>query len=139
MAILRNFACAVLIDKLGRFLLQQRDDIPDIVHPGKIGLFGGQREAGETYLQCIVRELHEELTYFLPPESFEYLGSYDTTEAGMVIHGEFFVARDVPVESLTVTEGTLVVVKHNELPAVQHRLSPSGRAGLKAFFGLGRR
>jgi 8-oxo-dGTP pyrophosphatase MutT (NUDIX family) len=61
----RQFACAVLIDGFGRFLLQQRDDIPDIVDPGKIGLFGGGRECGETYLQCIVREVNEELSYFL--------------------------------------------------------------------------
>ena len=53
------------------FLLQQRDNVPGTVHPGKIGLFGGHRECGETYLQCIVREVHEELSYFIPPERFE--------------------------------------------------------------------
>ncbi len=71
----REFTCAVLIDTLGRFLLQQRDNVPGIVHPGKIGLFGGHRECGETYLQCIVREVHEELSYFIPPERFEYLAT----------------------------------------------------------------
>jgi len=132
-----EFTCAVLIDTFGRFLLQQRDNLPGIVHPGKIGLFGGHRECGETYLQCIVREVHEELSYFIPPERFEYLASYDTTdidpEGNTIIHGEFFVARDVPVEKIMVTEGTLFIAELGELSALEHRLSPSGKAGLTAF------
>jgi 8-oxo-dGTP diphosphatase len=133
----REFTRAVLIDTFGRFLLQQRDNVPGIVHPGKIGLFGGHRECGETYLQCIVREVHEELSYFLPPERFEYLASYDATdinsEAETIIHGEFFVARYMPVEKVMVTEGTLYIAELGELSALEHRLSPSGKAGLTAF------
>ena len=60
----RQIGIAILIDSHGRFLLQQRDDIPGILHPGKIGLFGGHREGEETYLQCVVREIHEEIGYF---------------------------------------------------------------------------
>jgi 8-oxo-dGTP diphosphatase len=139
----QEFSCAVLIDTFGRFLLQQRDNVPGIVNPGKIGLFGGHRECSETYLQCIVREVHEELSYFMPPERFEYLASYDATrndpEGNMIIHGEFFVARDVPVEKVMVTEGTLFIAEPGELPALEHRLSPSGKAGLKAFLELDER
>ena len=43
----REVAGALLVDTLGRFLLQQRDDKPGIVEPGKIGLFGGHREGNE--------------------------------------------------------------------------------------------
>jgi 8-oxo-dGTP diphosphatase len=133
----REFTRAVLIDTFGRFLLQQRDNVPGIVHPGKIGLFGGHRECGETNLQCIVREVHEELSYFLPPERFEYLASYDATdissEGETIIHGEFFVARYMPVEKVMVTEGTLYIAELGELSALEHRLSPSGKAGLTAF------
>ena len=71
----RDFTCAILIDTHGRSPLQQRDNVAGIVHPGKIGLFGGHREDGETYLQCIVREVHEELSYYLAPERFEYVGN----------------------------------------------------------------
>jgi 8-oxo-dGTP diphosphatase len=39
---------AVLIDMRGRFLFQRRDDVPGILSPGKIGLFGGHRKTGET-------------------------------------------------------------------------------------------
>jgi 8-oxo-dGTP diphosphatase len=133
----REFTCAVLVDTLGRFLLQQRDNVPGIVHPGKIGLFGGHRERGETYLQCVVREVHEELSYFIPPERFEYLASYDATDVDAdgdtIVHGEFFVVRGVPVEEVMVTEGTLFIAELGELSALEHRLSPSGKAGLTAF------
>jgi 8-oxo-dGTP diphosphatase len=139
----RDFTCAILIDTLGRFLLQQRDNVPGIVHPGKIGLFGGHREDGETYLQCIVREVHEELSYYLAPERFEYVGNYDATDidpgGSTVIHGEFFVARGVPIERVVVTEGTLFIAELGELPALEHRLSPSGKAGVQVFLELKQR
>jgi 8-oxo-dGTP diphosphatase len=59
----REIAIAIVYDTEGRFLLQRRDNIPGIVHPGKLSLFGGHREAGETYTECVVRELQEELSY----------------------------------------------------------------------------
>src|SRR5664279_2252622 len=73
----REVACAIIIDIQGRFLLQQRDDVPGILHPGKVGFFGGHRENDETYLQCVVREIHEEISYFVPPDRFEHLMTYN--------------------------------------------------------------
>jgi hypothetical protein len=32
----REVACAIIIDTSGRFLLQQRDDVVGILHPGKV-------------------------------------------------------------------------------------------------------
>jgi len=77
----REIACALIIDTCGRFLLQQRDDIPGIVCPGMVGLFGGHREGDETFLQCVVREVHEEISYFVAPERFDHLASYSGTDA----------------------------------------------------------
>jgi hypothetical protein len=45
----REIACAIIVDTLGRFLLQQRDDISGIIHPGKVGLFGGHRPPMNSY------------------------------------------------------------------------------------------
>ena len=101
----REIACALIIDTCGRFLLQQRDDIPGIVCPGMVGLFGGHREGDETFLQCVVREVHEEISYFVAPERFDHLASYSGTDAdaqGGTVRGEFFVARDVPADALRV-------------------------------------
>ena len=63
-----EIACAILIDTSRRFLLQQRDDVAGILHPGKVSLFGGHREGDETFLQCAVREIHEEISYFVPAD-----------------------------------------------------------------------
>ncbi|QIG92095.2 NUDIX domain-containing protein [Bradyrhizobium sp. 6(2017)] len=41
--------------------MQRRDDLPYISDPGKISLFGGRREGTETFLECVVREVHEEI------------------------------------------------------------------------------
>jgi 8-oxo-dGTP diphosphatase len=68
----RLTAGALLIDTSGRFLFQQRDDIPDILHPGKIGLFGGHREGAETALQCVCREVHEETGSLMPESAFHH-------------------------------------------------------------------
>jgi hypothetical protein len=65
MGIHRETSGAILIDSLGRFLFQQRDNIPEILYPGMIGLFGGHREGNETFLECVVREIYEEISHFL--------------------------------------------------------------------------
>ena len=81
-----DVASAVLIDMLGRFLFQRRDDVPGILSPGKVGLFGGHRETGETYLQSVVREVHEEIGYYLRPERFKFLAPYEQLDP---VHGRF--------------------------------------------------
>ncbi len=133
----REIACAVLIDTHGRFLFQQRDDVPGIVHPGKIGLFGGHREDGESYLQCVVREIHEEISYYVPPAKFEHLVNYkgvvEVDAEEVAVRGEFFTAYDVPADALKVTEGSLLVVEADKLAAVEQRFAPSARFAMKAL------
>ena len=131
----RQVGIAILIDSHGRFLLQQRDDIPGIVHPGKIGLFGGHREGEETYLQCVAREIHEEIGYFVQPDRFEHFASYDEVgDHGAGVHGEIFVANNIPVEELLVTEGLLLVVEPEDIPDIEPKFSPSARFAIRRFF-----
>jgi len=136
----REVACAIIIDTCGRFLLQQRDDIVGILLPGKVGLFGGHREEDETFLECVVREVHEELSYFIPAERFECLtgitGEDIETEGGS-IHGVCYVARDVPVEALIITEGSLLIVEPDDVIALNKKLTPTARLALKAFGAIG--
>ena len=54
---------AILVDGRGRFLLQHRDDKPDIVNPGLWGSFGGVVEPYETPEAGFLRELEEELSW----------------------------------------------------------------------------
>ena len=133
----REIACALIVDTCGRFLLQQRDDIPGIVCPGMVGLFGGHREGDETFLQCVVREVHEEISYFVAPERFDHLASYSGADAdveGGTVRGEFFVARDVPADALHITEGSLVLVERNGLLVRVRQLAPSAQFAMRAFF-----
>ena len=135
-ALRRETASALLIDTAGRWLLQQRDDIPGILYPGKVGLFGGHREGNETFLDCVVREVHEEVSYFVPPEQFEYLTErhgVDPAVEGGTIYGHVFVARDIPSDRLVITEGSLLIVSPDELSRIEPNLAPSARLALKAL------
>jgi 8-oxo-dGTP pyrophosphatase MutT (NUDIX family) len=135
-ALRRETASALLIDTAGRWLLQQRDDIPGILYPGMVGLFGGHREGNETFLDCVVREVHEEVSYFVPPEQFEYLTErrgVDPAVEGGIIYGHVFVARDIPSDKLVITEGSLLIVSPDELSQIEQNLAPSAQLALKAI------
>ena len=132
-----QIACAIIIDTRGRFLLQQRDDVPGIFQPGKDRSFWRSPRRKQTYLQCLVREIHEEISLFHPMDRFEHLVSYDGTEVdaeGGTVRGEFFIVRDVPVDALTVTEGSLLIVEPDKLATVEHKFAPSTRFAMKALF-----
>src|SRR5262245_37783720 len=96
----REHATALLIDPRGRLLLQERDNNPGILFPGAIGLFGGQREGAETFLECAVRELHEELGIRLAPQRFRPLLSLngaDAEVAGGTVRAECYVVSGVEI------------------------------------------
>ena len=133
----REIACAIIIDTHGRFLLQQRDDVVGILHPGKVGLFGGHREGDETYLECVIREIHEEISCLISAERFEHLASMngpDIDVDGEAVSAEFFITRDIPVDALVITEGSLLIINPDELIQVERKLTPSARFALKTFF-----
>jgi 8-oxo-dGTP diphosphatase len=134
---LREIAPTVIFDDLGRLLLQQRDDIPGILYPGAIGLFGGHREGEETFLACAVREIHEELSFYVPPERFDFLIRFegaDPENPKGTLHAEFFLVRELRVSDLTVTEGQLLVVQPNELNSIRQKLTPSARLALDVIY-----
>jgi 8-oxo-dGTP pyrophosphatase MutT (NUDIX family) len=58
-----NAAAAILVLKDGRYLLQLRDDVPQIWYPDHWGLFGGGVEPGEDEIEALRRELFEELEF----------------------------------------------------------------------------
>ena len=56
---------AILINRRGQILLQQRDDNPAIRYPGHWSLFGGTIEDGESPAGAAAREVHEEIDFEL--------------------------------------------------------------------------
>jgi 8-oxo-dGTP pyrophosphatase MutT (NUDIX family) len=132
----REIAIAIIIDTQERFLFQRRDDIPGIVHPGKVSLFGGHREPGESYLECIVREVHEEISYLAPIEAVQHLTNLDGLSevvGGDLVRGSVFVLRDVPSDNLVVTEGSLTMVDPKKLVDLEPEFTPATRFSLRAF------
>jgi len=57
----RNVAKIVLLNGKKEFLLQLRDDNPNIVHPGEWTFFGGGINLGEDSLKGLEREVSEEI------------------------------------------------------------------------------
>jgi 8-oxo-dGTP diphosphatase len=135
----RAIAAAVVVDTSGDLLLQLRDDRPDIIYPGGIGLFGGHREGDESALDCVVRELAEELTYDIAPEDFlplAYREGEDSERKGGTFRGDFFLVRDIPRDKIVVTEGTLFAIAPDELVRIENRLTPTARFALDAYFAM---
>ena len=134
MRVHRETSGAILIDSSGRFLFQQRDDNPEILYPGKIGLFGGHREGAETFLECVVREVYEEISYLVSSERFVHLAGYEGVDPrGGTFRTEIFITNNLPAHRLIITEGTLLTVKPEDVATVYPRFSPSARFAVNAF------
>ena len=133
----REVAAAILIGTCGRYLYQQRDDIPGLMYAGMIGLFGGHREGTETPLECAQREIHEETGITFPPEQFRLLVQIDANfPAGGGIKGSFYLVRDVPIDQAVITEGQPRILVHDDLPSLLHRMTPSACYVTRLFLGL---
>ena len=127
---------ALLVDARGRFLLQLRDDKPDIENPGRWGSFGGQAESRETPEEGFQREMEEELgwrprTYALyDAVPYRTLREGDTRRQLIYIYA---AAVDVPVDSLVLGEGqAMAFFAPDELP---ENIVPALRGLIECFSG----
>jgi len=82
------------------FLLQLRDDVKTIAHPGHWGLFGGHVEPGESPATAMKREILEEINY-LPP-SIGFFASFPTPK---LVRHVFLVSLTVDLDQLELREG----------------------------------
>jgi 8-oxo-dGTP diphosphatase len=81
---------AVITDPSGRVLLVRKRGSATFIQPG------GKREAGESALQTLARELHEELGVRLLEGSPELLGTYEdraVNEPGRRVRAEVYRVR----------------------------------------------
>ncbi|NJN56536.1 MAG: NUDIX domain-containing protein [Leptolyngbyaceae cyanobacterium SL_5_9] len=83
-----------------QFLMQLRDNIPEIIYPGHWAFFGGHLEPGESPEVAMRRELLEEIGYS-PPFVEEFKDYADAHAIRHVYHAPL----TVPVESLELNEG----------------------------------
>lgn len=123
---IRTVSSVILVGTCGRLILQQRDDVPGILHPGMIGLFGGHRENGETPEVCAQRELQEEIGQLVPFDRLEPLMQCRTVFQSLFeLRNHVFVVRDIPTDALVVTEGKPLVAGLGELCALYGRMTPA--------------
>ncbi|HEY9658085.1 MAG TPA: NUDIX hydrolase [Allocoleopsis sp.] len=96
----RQVAIAILCQG-DRFLLQLRDDNPNIFYPGHWAFFGGHLEPGEAPDVAMQRELLEEIGY--QPPAIHLLGSYQLDLA--IVRHVFYAPLTVGLEQLELNEG----------------------------------
>jgi len=92
-------AIAILYQR-DQFLLQLRDNIPNIAYPGHWGLFGGHIELDELPEIAVVRELQEEICY--SPTEVVKFGIYEDDRA---LRHVFAAPLTVGITDLTLLEG----------------------------------
>lgn len=105
---LGDAVAALIVDECGRYLMQHRDEIPGIFYPGYWGLFGGSVDPGESDMEAIQRELHEELGLDAAAIKPVQNVIFDLTEMGGRSHQRRYFELTVnsnQAQNFTLTEG----------------------------------
>lgn len=133
---LRQAACAILFGTCGRLILQQRDDVPGIVFPGLVSLFGGHLEPGEDAHTCVQRELEEEIGVRLPLAAIEPFFTFRTRFADPTqrdVEISIFIASGLRADALHVTEGSLLLLPLAQAAQRFPRMTPTTSYALSEF------
>jgi 8-oxo-dGTP pyrophosphatase MutT (NUDIX family) len=102
---MNSFAGVILLSPQNNFILQLRDDKPNIADPGKLSIFAGRLLEGESPEDAARRELFEETG--LRPDALEFFVAYEKDPARHGAPGvsHIYVAKDVDPSKLEVHEG----------------------------------
>jgi 8-oxo-dGTP pyrophosphatase MutT (NUDIX family) len=93
-----NAAAAIIQREDGKYLLQKRDDRPDIWYPDHWGCFGGAIDADESPEQALRRELMEELSLDIRNARPFVSLDFDLAGMGLGFYRRFYYA--VAISSL---------------------------------------
>lgn len=90
----RQVVGALIYNRQGEVLLQQRDDKPDLPYPGHWTFFGGAVEPGESPDEAIARELWEELELHLPLRFWQtYICPARTIPCEVITRSTLFIGQ----------------------------------------------
>jgi 8-oxo-dGTP diphosphatase len=122
---------AILINRDGQVLLQQRDDNPAIRYPSHWSLFGGTMEDGETAATAVAREVKEEIDFEM--RNFGLFREFvQNNKREFAFAGELNAGLD----ELTLSEGQgMNFFYASQLKELQIR--PDDKDTLEKYFGVG--
>ena len=92
---------ALLVADDGRYLMQLRDDLPQIFYPGHWGCFGGAVDPGEPPEQALRRELREEIEFSVN-EATEFT-RFDFDLRGLGQKKVYRIFYEVPISATAVS------------------------------------
>jgi len=118
---------AIILTEDGRYLLQHRDDIPQIWFPDHWGCFGGAVDAGEDPIAALKRELYEEIEFEPTATAYFTRFDFDLAELGMARYYRTYYVMPitrVAQDRLRLHEGCAVQAFTGEEMLHQLRLTP---------------
>lgn len=98
------WAGGFLFDRPRRAVLLHLRDGKTPINPHKWAFFGGQGEQGESYIECFVREMDEEIGLRLLPSQAQPLCEYMNTLVNQY-RVVFYVETYIPTDRLVLGEG----------------------------------
>ena len=96
-------ACGFLFDAGARKVLLHLRDAKTVWNPNRWAFFGGNGEEGESFLDCFVRELREEIGLSIAPDAAVPLRVYRLKSGA--VRAVFYLHATVPISELTLGEG----------------------------------
>ncbi len=96
-----------------KLLLQLRDDTPEIANPGKIAIFGGIKEPNESFEDCAVREIAEEVGLKINKEDLKLIGVYNANIENVgSVESYIFLADSIRQKDASLNEGRAIFTLH---------------------------
>jgi ADP-ribose pyrophosphatase YjhB (NUDIX family) len=118
---------ALLVLENGHYIMQLRDNSPNIFYPSHWGCFGGAIDPGETEDEALVRELQEELC-FAPHEYKKFIKiDFDYRDIGLSVitrqYYEIKVSNNI-LETFQLGEGSAFKVVGGSDLLTNYRITP---------------
>jgi 8-oxo-dGTP pyrophosphatase MutT (NUDIX family) len=131
------YAGVLLITNDQSLILQKRDNKPGVVNRGKIAIFGGSANGGESVEDCAIREIFEEVGLSITTDDLALIGVYHSTVTGVgEVESHVYYTEQVDMRLLTLHEGEqFFILARDELWDIDHLpLTPICRLALTDFY-----
>lgn len=111
-------SAVLIIQEDDTFLLQLRDNSPQIFFPGKIGLFGGEIESDESPEEAAIREIYEELSIRIDAPDLIQIMNLESADKSLVRQRFFFSKKinHITSNKIVLNEGQkLIKIKRQHI------------------------